>query len=236
MSWHFSQALEVEYLGGNCLDGIQCAQWKSMPIVHDDSCSDKMKDSFHRSPFGMMYVLSTDAHGTELLTLFLEDSRARTSVRQAKEPELTETEADYGRKWQGSFAKLDLGMFSWKTAQFSLLEDLEPSLEIWPKWGLMLDGECWELLMPDMITKETASGLLPTPLKSDGKGGSKAPFRMSDGRLRNEWKHYVNQQFGLTYPHPIHSEIRLGWPIGWTDCKPLEMDRFQQWLQWHGKY
>jgi hypothetical protein len=26
----------------------------------------------------------------------------------------------------------------------------------------------------------------------------------------------------------------MGWPIGWTDLKPLEMDKFRQWLRSHG--
>jgi hypothetical protein len=36
------------------------------------------------------------------------------------------------------------------------------------------------------------------------------------------------------YPHPDISELVMDIPIGWTDLKPLEMDKFQQWLQQHG--
>jgi hypothetical protein len=35
---------------------------------------------------------------------------------------------------------------------------------------------------------------------------------------------------------PELPEWVMGWPIGWTDLRPLEMDRFQQWLLSHGKY
>jgi len=35
---------------------------------------------------------------------------------------------------------------------------------------------------------------------------------------------------------PELPEWLMGWPIGWTDLKPLETDRFQQWLLLHGKY
>lgn len=205
-----------------------------MPTAHDDSCSAKMKDSCHRSPFGMMFVHLTDRHGMALLMWFQEASRVRTSARQVKVPGSMAIEADYGGKCLASLAKLDHVTCLWKTAQCLLFEDWEQCSPIWPQWGLMQNGECWELHMPDMTTKETVSGLLPTPLKSDGKGGSKAPFRRKDGRLRNEWKHYVNQHYGLTYPHPTHSEIRLGWPIGWTDYRPLAMDKFLQWQQRHG--
>jgi hypothetical protein len=35
--------------------------------------------------------------------------------------------------------------------------------------------------------------------------------------------------------NPNWVEWLMGWPIGWTDLKPLEMDRFRQWLRLHGK-
>ena len=30
------------------------------------------------------------------------------------------------------------------------------------------------------------------------------------------------------------TEWMMGWPSGWTDLKPLEMDKYQSWLQQHG--
>lgn len=36
---------------------------------------------------------------------------------------------------------------------------------------------------------------------------------------------------GLLNPEWV--EWLMGWPIGWTDLKPLEMDRFQEWRQQH---
>lgn len=34
--------------------------------------------------------------------------------------------------------------------------------------------------------------------------------------------------------NPTWVEWLMGWPLGWTDLKVLEMDKFQQWLQKHG--
>lgn len=34
--------------------------------------------------------------------------------------------------------------------------------------------------------------------------------------------------------NPTWVEWLMGWPLGWTDLKPLEMDKFQQWLEKHG--
>jgi DNA (cytosine-5)-methyltransferase 1 len=36
--------------------------------------------------------------------------------------------------------------------------------------------------------------------------------------------------------NPLWVEWLMGWPLGWTDLKPLEMDKFQQWLVSHGKH
>lgn len=36
--------------------------------------------------------------------------------------------------------------------------------------------------------------------------------------------------------NPDWVEWLMGWPIGWTDLKPLEMDTFQVWCDSHGKY
>jgi hypothetical protein len=40
------------------------------------------------------------------------------------------------------------------------------------------------------------------------------------------------QAFGK--PSPIAHEWLMGWPIGWTDLKPLETAKFRQWLDQHG--
>jgi hypothetical protein len=36
--------------------------------------------------------------------------------------------------------------------------------------------------------------------------------------------------------NPTWVEWLMGWPLGWTDLKPLAMDKYQQWRQQHGIY
>ena len=36
--------------------------------------------------------------------------------------------------------------------------------------------------------------------------------------------------------NPTWVEWLMGWPLGWTDLRPLEMDRFQQWQQQRGGF
>jgi len=130
MSWHFSQALEAAFWADTCSDGEPSAPWSETPTARDDSCSDRMKGTLHRSPFGTMYVPSTDDLGEALLTWFLGASLVRTSASQEKVQESTESVAGSGAKWPASFARYNRDTHSWKTAQLSLFEDLERSLEI----------------------------------------------------------------------------------------------------------
>ena len=72
------------------------------------------------------------------------------------------------------------------------------------------------------------------PLATDWKGGSTA-IRKDKGRQRfDQWRDYVKIKFGMTYPHPTHSELRMGWPEGWTELAPLATVKFQQWRALHG--
>ena len=32
----------------------------------------------------------------------------------------------------------------------------------------------------------------------------------------------------------LFAEQAMGWPITWTELRPLEMDKFQQWQRAHG--
>lgn len=36
--------------------------------------------------------------------------------------------------------------------------------------------------------------------------------------------------------NPTWVEWLMGWPLGWTDLKPLEMDKFQEWQQQHSGF
>ena len=94
----------------------------------------------------------------------------------------------------------------------------------------MLDGVVY--LQPTLVqtTRGTGAGLWPTPSGVRGKGhcagvisewgGSGNPFRGTD--LRN-------------LHLPSFEEWMLGWPVMWAAQTPLGTDKFQSWLQQHGK-
>jgi hypothetical protein len=158
MSWLFSQALVEEYLEDICLDGEQSVQSSGSPIPQAYCAPDKMTKFSRLSRFGMTFKPLTENRGEELLMLYLEDFRARTLVLPEKEQESPESEVGCGEKWHALLAKYDPVLRSWKTAQCSLFEDLEPSLETWPRWGLMRNGECWEQTPLARPIKETVFG------------------------------------------------------------------------------
>jgi hypothetical protein len=260
MSWHFSRALVEAFSEACSSDGARSVPWSSIPFAPDDSCSAKMKDTFHRSPSGMMFAPSTDTHGEALLTWFRGAFLARTSALQVEAQESTASAAGSGPSLLASFVKYDRDSHSWKTRQLSLLEDSAACSVTWPRWGRMRDGACYPLRPSALHTSESGSGLLPTlTAQSYGsnKGGSAGRVgkeRLSlhalsaRGRLPtltvsgnyNRAGASAKRGGGLATVlggplSPSWCEWFMGWPVGWTGLEPLATDKFRQWLLGHGE-
>jgi len=288
MSWLFSRVLVEEYLGESCLDGEPSVQSNGNPIQLAYLSQDKMTDFSRLSRFGMMFKPLTENRGEELLTLYLAGFHAKTSVQPEKAQELTESDLECGEKWRGSFTKYDQDSRSWKTHQCSLVGDLEPFLETWPRWGLMRDGECWEQPTLEQTIRGTESGLSPngvdtfhTPNTTGLDGGSNSRKALkkkqqiwptpvaSDISSRNTKYKQGGTPLSLAvkiYPtptchnskegafpseynrktpslathaggklNPTWVEWLMGWPLEWTDLKPLETDKSHYVQQKHGE-
>jgi hypothetical protein len=82
MSWLFSQALVEEYLGVTSLDGEPFAPLSGNSTQQAYCAPDKMTKFSRLSRYGMTYKPLTENRGEELLTLYLEDSHARTSAQR----------------------------------------------------------------------------------------------------------------------------------------------------------
>lgn len=76
----------------------------------------------------------------------------------------------------------------------------------------------------------------PTPVASMHKGSSPATLTRKTGASRENDRldHAVMASDGGQL-NPTWVEWLMGWPIGWTDLKPLAMDKFREWRQQHGK-
>lgn len=214
MSWLFSQALVEEYLGENSLDGEQSALSNGNPIQLAYLQPDKMTAFSRVSRFGMTYKPLTEDRGEELLTLYLEDFHAKTLVQQDEEQELKDSEAVCGNIWLESLEKSSQLTLSLKTPLCSALEDSVLSSTILPHWGTMLNGECYHQAPLALITKGQECGsLLPTPTCHNAKEGAyPAEYTRKTPTLAT----HVGGKI-----HPEFTEWMMGWPLGWTDLKPL---------------
>ena len=235
MSYIYSRALVEEYSDRTSLAGTQSAQLNVMPTQHKFWRNDKTIEFSNLSLFGLTLQLLTEDHGKALLMSFLAGFHVKTSVSQAKGKDLMEQDLDCGQSLLGSFAKWNQHTHSLKTAQCSLLEDSIESSVILPKWGLMQNGELFHVQIPVEFINENVPGLsLPTPGASEGKGSSKNRYRGSPGYRGAKTSEALRTcEEDPIYLNPLFAELIMMWPLGWTDLKPLEMARFQEWQQQH---
>ena len=99
-------------------------------------------------------------------------------------------------------------------------------------------GTAYRLQPLARVKKGTGSGLLPTPTMSQDY---KPLRRFCPAERKGEHgKGLVgvlgerNLEYLGYYLNPTFTERLMMSPMGWTDLKPLERDRFQEWLELHG--
>lgn len=240
MSWLFSQALAEEYSAGTSLAGGQFAPLSVTHTQHKFWRNDKMMEFSDLSRFGLTCAVLTESHGAELLMSFLAGFHARTFQQQAPEQEYQESDPDFGSKWQESSMRFDLSTSCWKTHLCLWEEDLPWSLVILPRWGSMRNGVVFQHQSAERPITATESGLLPTPRASmGGHGIAWCRARTGDHRHNLEdflaWQHLEDggEETPSLNASPDYVEWLMIWPMGWTDLKPLAMDRFQEWQQLH---
>ena len=306
MSWHYLQEQEVVSSEDIFWDGEQFVQSKSKTTLGEYCLPDSETESFQDSQSGMTLRRSTETPGEAELMWYQGDSPVKTYLPQEKEQEYVESDLECGPRWPESLARYDPVTSSWRTAQCSLVEGLELYSEIFPRWGMMHDGEFWEQDTSKHLTSETESGFwlptptcvrgsmyaeknanqrntpslasvahamsIPTPKARDWKDSTqkssitavKKGHEMTLGRWVHHWptpqasdnrdrghlgmpaiqrrlKKGKQLTLGMSVSdtsgalNPPWVEWLMGWPIGWTDLKPLAMDKFQQWQHLHGK-
>lgn len=132
------------------------------------------------------------------------------------------TSVIFGRSLGESLAKLCPGG-SWLRMyqdcfQVKMDGSFEEYSEICPKWGLMLDGV---LILPhglEPYIDESGWRLLPTPTRSDYKGGC---LRKNSKKRMSYLKEYIyiysNVQTHSIYLNPQFLEGVMGFPEGWTE-------------------
>lgn len=231
MSWHCSRALVEEFLAGIYSGGEPSAPLNTTPMPDQFYWPDKTTEHSRLSRFGTTCEPLTADRGAGLLTWFLEASRAKTSASQGAEMDSMASDRDYGQKCHASFVKFDRDSSTWRTAQCSLLGGLDEFSGTWPAWGSMQNGECWERTIPTLTTRGKESGFWPTMCARDYRGIGKSRLERTGSKAGECLPQAIG---GLL--NPTWGEWLMGWPIGWTELKPLETARFQEWRQQHGAF
>lgn len=257
MTWHCipsisSPGQEGEFSQMPYLGTLQSALLKSKTIPAEFCCSDNLTVFYQSFQFGTMLkpsgpitpiVLDSSPEqrrypGNSSFVAGSPDP-AKTFPQPEKVLESLENEAAFGLNLPGSLARYDRDSSSWKTPQCSLIEGWDGFSETWPRWGSMRNGVCWGLPTPERSTPVIGFGFLPTPLKSDGDGGTRRLNRKKTFYNLREW--WAEQGHGKSRPsrRPQFWEWMMGWPLDWTKSKSessaVAMDKFQQWQHSHGE-
>jgi hypothetical protein len=232
MSWHYLRAQVEESLQDICSGGELCVPLKSKITHAEFYCNGKLMDSYLDSLSGTTFVHSMGSLGEEKSMLSQEDSLAKICQQQEKAKDLMASDQDSGRKWQGSFAKYNPDTHSLRTPQCLLFEDSTEFCAILPKWGLMLNGVCWEQQTLVQNTRGIESGLSPTPPPPDNWPTPTTPSGGGNCGGSGAYKNAIKN--GTHIPHSINPNLYewlMGWPIGWTDLKPLATGKWPFVLQ-----
>jgi len=244
MSWLFSQALVAEYSADTSSAGAPSAPLSVMPTPHRFWRNDKPMDCSRLSRFGLTCAVLTDDHGEALLTWFREDFLVRTSRSQVTASVSQALAQDCGGRWHELPIRYDRATSNWRTHHCLWEEDLPWCSVTLPKWGMTRDGVLSERLTSAPLISVTGSGSSqkthvrrwPTPVASMAKGSSPAALTRRAGadRSNDRLDHAVMALDG-GHLNPEWAEWLMGWPIGWTNLRPLATDRFQSWQQAHSK-
>jgi hypothetical protein len=258
MSFTYLLEGEEEYMADCYLDIKQSAPLKSTQKIELSFCKGNETAFSQNFQSGMMLNHSTGRLGADKSILSPEASRAKTLAQQEKAQDLAESEVDYGASSPVLLAKYDPDTHSLKTAQCSLLEDLTGCLPTLPRWGTMRNGAVYQQAIVELGMRETEFGyLLPTVNTTGLDGGSNSrkanrkrmmlpTIKAQDSRhastrhinpKSDHWESNLGEVLvaltGLKKWSPDFAEWHMGWPIGATASFPLEMDKYQEWLQQH---
>jgi hypothetical protein len=226
---HCSQEQVEEYLAGNSSDGKLSALLSSLPIQEMCYLQDNETDFSKSFQSGMMLKHSMDDRGEDVLMWYQGDSLVRTYLPLEKERGSEGNEVDCGPSLQGSLAKYNPNTYSWKTRQCLLEGGLMSYSETFPKWGMMHDGQLFQHQTVALLTTEREYGSWPTTRVQM----TRTPPMDRIGKESENYRSNLEEAIGGR-PNPTWTEWLMGIPMMWTDLRPLETDKYRQWLDLHG--
>lgn len=218
MSWHFSQALVEEYSRVISFAGRQYARSRSMSTAELRLEPVRMREPFLISQFGTTYEPSTAQLGEDVLTWYLAGFPVKPIPRRLKAALRRTT---YGRKCGESWQRQLPGTYLLRTLQEG------------PSTPRPMTSKRW-------VTRPTA---LPLPRNTwvriicgNDIGYVHTPTTKANYLAKSMQKWESCRNFTVVFGRisPVIHEWLMGWPIGWSELKPLEMGKFLSWLLQHG--
>jgi len=151
------------------------------------------------------------------------DSPARISAMQENAPEYLGSVLVYGNTYAKAFAWYDRSTRCWRTWQRCLNGGFQQYSGTWPRSGMTRSGIAYQL--PTLVPGNygTERGLWPTPNATAFKGGRLSGRRGKKRPERNNWQDWCSLVLGQRYPVPETAEQVMGYPTGWSEIKPSEI-------------
>lgn len=128
-------------------------------------------------------VQSKTCAGTPMSLSFPADFLVRIFQAREKAQELAVRGADFGKSTRVSFARYDRDSCSWRIPHCLFPGDWGLYSQTWPRWGIMVHGECfqlppWALGIGEIVSGDYSGGghevmSWPTPMKHDMRGVSR---------------------------------------------------------------
>lgn len=219
MSYTYLQEQGAES-SAECFSDIAAyAQSKSTNIAAQSYCNDNETARSHGFQYGMTCEHSTEANGAEKWMRCVEASRVNVSRQQ---PEVAQLRKTYGRKCSAWWSNPSQRTFLQK---MFLAQRLKSPPKTCVKWVTLPKAFRSQRKTWVQTIYGSGIGYLHTPT-------TKANYAAAS---MQKWPgcRIFTHVFGKATP--TNQEWLMGWPIGWSDLAPLEMDKFQSWLQQHGR-
>lgn len=182
------------------------------------SSSDSETAGFPGSRYGTKSGRLMVRRGVGGLMLSAAGSRARDTARQLR---VKARQRISGRKWDGSW-------------QMSLPHTFLPRT---PREGRLIGRQTtsrrWDT-KPNAVSFPRKTWVLTTFGSDTGYLHTPTCIANYSSPSMQKWPACRNFLRVFGKPSPTNAEWLMGWPIGWTDLKPLGMDRFHAWWSSHG--
>jgi hypothetical protein len=158
-------------------------------------------------------------------------SRAKTlALLESKQGSAKEQEVDCGVSAFALLASYDPNTQSLKTSQTCFLghqNNLEDGLaqfsQTWPPSGMMRNGKIYQRQPWALPIADQESGLLPTPTASQWRGAARKRFKGSPNYKGSFTVEALRHSIECPqYINPDFVEVIMGFPIKWTELKPVE--------------